>query len=98
MTLIEVRNRSSAKLACHCILYDPLRSYFVECQINEGRRSTNHPNRPCKSGKIKVNEQKSHSAFLCAEHFYFQDRHIFSCVGPLFLCYKVLNMGSVALF
>ena len=34
-------------------------------------------------GKIKVNEQKRHSAFLCAEHFYFQDRHLFSCVDPL---------------
>ena len=48
--------------------------------------------------KIKVNEQKRHSAFLCAGHFYFQDRHLFSCVDPLLLCYRVLNMGRVALF
>ena len=49
-------------------------------------------------GKIKVNEQKRHSAFLSAENFYFQDRHLFFCVDPLLLCYRVLNMGRVALF
>ena len=48
--------------------------------------------------KIKVNEQKCHSTFLCAEHFCFQDRHLFSCIDPLHLCYQVLNMGRVALF
>ena len=36
--------------------------------------------------------------FLCAEHFYFQDQHLFSCVDPLLLCYRVLNMGRVVLF
>ena len=49
-------------------------------------------------GKIKVNEQKHHSTFLCMEHFYFQDRRLFFCVDPLLLCYRVLNMGRVALF
>ena len=49
-------------------------------------------------GKLEVNEQKCHSAFLCAEHFYFQDQHLFFCVDPLLLCYRVLNMGRVALF
>ena len=49
-------------------------------------------------GKIKGNKQKCLIAFLCAEHFYFQDRHLFSCVDPLLLCYKVLNLGRVALF
>ena len=48
-------------------------------------------------GKIRVNEQKRHSAFLCAEHLYFQDRHLFSSVDPLLLCYRELNMGRVAL-
>ena len=49
-------------------------------------------------GKIKINEQKCLSTFLCAEHFYFQEWHWFSCVDPLLLCYKVLNMGRIALF
>ena len=48
--------------------------------------------------EIEVNEQKRHSAFLCAEHLYFHYRHLFSCVDSLLLCYKVLNMGRVALF
>ena len=47
---------------------------------------------------MKVNEQKCLSAFLCAEQFYFQDRHFFFCVDPLLLCYRVLNMDRVALF
>ena len=49
-------------------------------------------------GKFRVNEQKHHSSFLRVEHFYFQDRHLFFYVGPLLLCYNVLNMGMVALF
>ena len=65
----------------------------------ERRSFTNHRNRSCKSEKKnKLNEQKHHSAFLCTEYFYFQDRHMFSCVDPLLLCYKVLTMDRVALF
>ena len=60
------------------------------------RRFTKHPHRPRKSGK--TSKQKRHSAFLRAEHFYFQNRHLFSCVDLLLLCYMVLNMGKVALF
>ena len=58
---------------------------------------TNHNSRfgLVNQGKRKVNEQKCLSAVLCAEHFYFQDRHLFSCVDPLLLCYRVLNMGRV---
>ena len=48
--------------------------------------------------KIKVNEQKRHCAFLCAEHLYFQDQHLFSCVDPLLVCCRVLNRGRVVLF
>ena len=36
--------------------------------------------------------------FLCAEPFYFHKQHLFSCVNPLLLCYRVLNMSMVAIF
>ena len=36
--------------------------------------------------------------FLCAEHFYFHEQHLFSCVNHLLLCYRLLNMGRVAIF
>ena len=49
-------------------------------------------------GKIKVNKQRCLGTVLCAKHYDFQDRHLFSCVDPLLLCYRVLNMGRVALF
>ena len=38
------------------------------------------------------------SFILCAKHFYFNEQHIFSCVNPLLLCYRVLNTGRVAIF
>ena len=76
--------------ACH------LMNHWLKCYHR--RRFTNHPNRPCNSGKIKGNEQKLHSTFLCAEHFYFLDLHLLFRVDPFILCYKVLNMGRVALF
>ena len=47
---------------------------------------------------IKVAEGKWHSTFLCAEHFYFHKQHLFSCVSPLLLCYRVLHMGRVGIF
>ena len=48
--------------------------------------------------KIKVAERKRHRICLCAKHFYFHEQHLFSCVNPLLLCYRVLNMGRVAIF
>ena len=77
-----------------------LKTNIYPCQSRQRRRFTNHLNRPCKSwgGGLKDYEQKHRSAFLCAEHFYYQDRHLFSCVDPVLLCYRVLNMGRVTLF
>ena len=59
--------------------------------------------RTCRIGlinrqKIKVAQWKLHSTFLCAEHFYFHEQHLFSCVNPLLLCYRLLHMGRVAIF
>ena len=59
--------------------------------------------RTCRIGfvnrqKVKVAERKWHSTFLCAKHFYFHEQHLFSCVNPLHLCYRVLNMSRVAIF
>ena len=48
--------------------------------------------------KIKVAEQKWHSTFLRAKHFYFHEQHLFSCVNPIHLCYRMLNMGRIAIF
>ena len=48
--------------------------------------------------KLKVAELKWHSTFLYAEHYHFREQHLISCVNPLFLCYRVLNMGRVAIF
>ena len=48
--------------------------------------------------KIKVAEQKWHSTFLRAKHFYFHEQHLFSYVNPILLCYRVLNMGRMAIF
>ena len=55
------------------------------------RRFTNHPNRPCKSGE----KYKSVNKSVLAEHFCFQDQHLFPCDDPLLLCYRVLNAGRV---
>ena len=52
---------------------------------------------PVNRQNIKVAQQKWHRTFLCAEHFYFHRQHLFSCVNPLLLCYRVLNMGRVAI-
>ena len=52
---------------------------------------------PVNRQNIKVAQQKWHRAFLCAEHFYFHEQHLFSCVIPLLLCYRVLNMGRVTI-
>ena len=100
------KNISEAMPVCHNQNYLSLKTcievlkalFFSFSVISKRRRFTNHPNRLVNQGKIKVNEQKRHSAFLRAEHFYFQDRYLFSCVDPLLLCYRVLNMGRVALF
>ena len=59
--------------------------------------------RTCRIGpvhrqNIKVAQQKWHRTFLCAEHFYFLEQHLFSCVNPLLLCYRVPNMSRVAFF
>ena len=51
-------------------------------------------NRP----KIKVAGKKWHSTCLCAEHFNFNEQHLFSCLNPLILYYRVLNIGRVAIF
>ena len=48
--------------------------------------------------KIKVSERKWYSTFLFAEHFYFHEKHLFSFVNPLFLCYRMPNLGRVAIF
>ena len=53
---------------------------------------------PVNRDNIKVAQQKCHRTFLCAEHFYFHEQHLFSCVNPLLLCYRVLNMGRVSIF
>ena len=52
---------------------------------------------PVNRQNIQVAQQKWHRSFLCAEHFYFHEQHLFSCVNPLLLCYMVLNMGRVAI-
>ena len=76
-----------------------VKNLFYTEKFERGRFS-NHDSRLgfVSQGKIKVNEQKYLSAVLCAEHFYFQYQHLFSCVDPLLLCYRVLNMGRVVLF
>ena len=71
---------------------------FITCTIQSANGS-----RTCWIGlvnqqKIKVAERKWHCTFLCAEHFYFHEQHLFSCVNPLLFCYRVLNMGRVAIF
>ena len=58
----------------------------------------NLPNSFCKSAKIKVAERKRHNTFLCSTHFYCHEQHLFFCVNPLLLCYRVPNMGRVAIF
>ena len=53
---------------------------------------------PAKWQNIKFAQQKWHRTFLCAEYFYFHEQHLFSCVNPLLLCYRMLNMDRVAIF
>ena len=53
---------------------------------------------PVNRQNIKVAQQKWHRTFLCAEYFYFHEQHLFSCVNPLLLCYRMLNMDRVAIF
>ena len=47
---------------------------------------------PVNPQNIKVAQQRWHITFLCAEYFYFHEQHLFSCINPLLLCYKILNM------
>ena len=59
--------------------------------------------RSCRTGpvnrqNIKVAQQKWHRTFWCAEYFYFHEQHLFSCVNPLPLGYRMLNMDRVAVF
>ena len=36
---------------------------------------------------------------VCSEHFFYShEQHLFSCINPLLLCYRVLNLGRVANF
>ena len=51
---------------------------------------------PVNQRNIKVAQQKWHRTFLCAEYFYFHEQHLFSCINPLLLCYRMLNMDRVA--
>ena len=53
---------------------------------------------PVNRQNINAAQQKWDRTFLCAEHFYFHEQHLFSCVNPLLLCHRVLNMGRVAIF
>ena len=53
---------------------------------------------PANRQNIKVAQQKWHRTFLYAEYFYFHEQHLFSCVNPLLLCYRMLNMDRVAIF
>ena len=53
---------------------------------------------PVNRQNIKVAQQKWHRTFLCAEYFYFHEQHLFSCVIPLLLGYRMLNMDRVAIF
>ena len=53
---------------------------------------------PVNRQNIKVAQQKWHRTFLCAEHFYFHKQHLVSCVNPLLLCYRMLNMEREAIF
>ena len=52
---------------------------------------------PVNRQNTKVAQQKWHRIFVCAEHFYFHEQHLFTCVNPFLLCYRVLNMGRVAI-
>ena len=59
----------------------------------------NHPNRPCKSGKKSESMNKSVLALFCVPNIsIFRIDTYFSCLDPLLLCYRVLNMGRIALF
>ena len=58
--------------------------------------------RTCRIGpvnwqNINVAQQKWHRTFLCAEYFYFYEQHLFSCVNPLLLCYRMINMDRIAI-
>ena len=53
---------------------------------------------PVNRQSFKVAQQKEHRTFLCAEYFYFHEQHLFSCVNPLLLCYRMLNMDRIAIF
>ena len=53
---------------------------------------------PVNRQNIKFAQQKWHRTFLCAEYFYFHEQHLFSCVNPLLLCYRMLNMDRIAIF
>ena len=50
---------------------------------------------PVNQQNIKVAQQKWHRTFLCAEYFM---NNLFSCVNPLLLGYRMLNMDRVAIF
>ena len=51
-------------------------------------------NRPCKSEKKSKSLKDRSIAFF----FYFHEQHLFSCVSPLLLYYRELNMGRKAIF
>ena len=53
---------------------------------------------PVNRQNIKVAQQKWHRTFLCAEYFYFHEQHLFSCINPLPLCYRMLTMDRLAIF
>ena len=53
---------------------------------------------PVNRQNIRVAQQKWNRTFLCAEYFYFHEQHLFSCVNPLLLGYRMLNMDRVAIF
>ena len=71
--------------------------HILRVKLNNCCRNKGVGLRTCRIGlvnrqNIKVAEQ------VCDEHFYFHEQHLFFCVNPLLLCYRVLYMGRVAIF
>ena len=73
-------------------------SYSTESRVLKELGSRTCRIGPVNRQKLKVAQRKWHSTFVCAEHSYFHEQHLFSCVNHLRLCYRVLNMGRVTIF
>ena len=85
------------------IVYNRVQCWMPDGLLRSMLNLQRASSRTCRIGLVNWRTNKCHRMkvvkwFLYVKHLYFQDNNLFTCVNPVRLCHRVLNVSRVATF